>query len=283
MKLEIQGHQFKNRSIPTRWLSNLSYKIDELSIISSNLDSFEDEAFNSTTFNDLMDMTINGEFPEETTLSFSNGRGFSGLKSLEKLEIMNYVSIHSNETLQGISHSLCALSITNIESTIFLRSLFGWTTFDKIKSLNITWNQFSSTMFSSILFTGLQESLKRLYMQNSRVTTINSGTFDNFINIEVINLQNNNIFSLPIGLFDNFLSNPKFKVYLGNNPWRCDMDICHLLPFINTENDNVTCASPPSLIGNILNETMCIATTLEVETPTTTTTEGNFNFHLNNF
>lgn len=241
------------------------------------MNSFEDEAFNSTSFHDLKEMTINGEFPEETTLSFANERGFVGLKSLEKLNIMNYVLIHANETLQGVSESLCFLSITNIESAIFLRSLFGYTTFAKIKSLDISWNQFSSTAFNNRTFTGLQESLKSLNMSNSRVANISAGTFDNFMNIVEIDLQSNNITSLPIGIFENFSSNSKFKVHLGNNPWSCDIDICHLLPFVRNEDENVVCASPQNLIGHPINETICVETTIDVQT-TLTTTEGIFYF-----
>lgn len=240
------------------------------------MDSIDDEAFNSTTFNDLKEMTINGEFPEETTLSLTNARSLVGLNNFEKLEIKNYVAIHSNASLQGVSHSLCFLSITNIESTLFPRSLFGYITFSKIISLDISWNQLSSTVFNNLTFTGLQESLKRLDMSNSRVTNITASTFENFLSIELINLQNNNIFSLSIGTFANFLLNPQFKVYLGNNPWICDMDICHLIDFVNLEDENVVCNSPQGLLGHPINDTLCVSTTIEILPTSTTTTEGNF-------
>lgn len=264
--LEIVGHDFNNAKISSSWLSNIPYKIDELYIISSNFNSFENEAFDSMAFNDLKSMIIDGGFMEETTISFENIRGFVGLNNLKKLEIKNYDLIHSNQSFQGISSTLCSLSFINIKYALFLRSLFGFTSFPALKKLNISWNQLNSQVFNTTTFTGIQESLEELVMQHSQINNISAETFDNFARLKEIDLQNNSLTSLPVGIFQNFYNQSDFRVNLMNNPWRCDMDICHIIPFIK-EGDNVSCASPSDLQGHPLIDTpWCSSTSTETST-----------------
>lgn len=259
----MSNHSFDYRTVPSNWLSNLSYKFHELLIISSNLNNFENEAFDSVAFNDLNSLIIDGGLMEETTLNFDNCRGFNGLNNLQNLEITNFIAISSNKTFQAITSTLESMKLTKIESSIILRSLFGYYNYNTLKKLDISWNQFTSPGINSMTFTGIQDIVEELYMTNSKISSIPLGTFDNFSSLKILDVQNNNLVTLPLGIFEIFVDMPDFRVYLAYNPWRCDAEICHLKHFIQEE-DQVLCGSPPEYQNDtVLSFALCPTSTVD--------------------
>jgi hypothetical protein len=218
-------------------------------MISTSIVSFEENAFNSPTFHALKSLTIDtqGDFVENT-LALTK-ESFIGLKEIEKLEIIRIpqINVDSNqsEVFKEISPTIVEMTIAN-SNLIFLRRLFENSTFEKLEKLNLTGNSFqnSTTNIASSSFTGVHGCLKKLYMSDSRIESIHFGTFDNFEQLEELDLQRNSLQFLPVGIFDAIKkTNPDFKVYLENNNWNCMPELCHLTPFAS---ENVYCAYPDS-------------------------------------
>lgn len=216
-------------------------------MISTSIISFEVNAFNSSTFHTLKILKIDtrGDFVENT-LKLTQ-ESFIGLKEIQKLEIIRIPQINvepnQSQVFKEISSTLLEMTIAN-SNLIFLRRLFENVTFERLEKLNLTGNSFqsSTTTIAPSTFTGLHECLKELYMSNSRIDTIHAETFDNFQQLNMLDLQQNSLQVLPFGIFDAVkLTNPDFKVQLENNPWNCSADICHLAQFAS---ESVQCVHP---------------------------------------
>lgn len=212
-------------------------------MISTSITSFEENAFNSTTFHALKELKVDteGDFVENTLRLMRES--FIGLKEIEKLEIiripMIFIEDNQTQVFEEISQTVTEITIAN-SNLIFLRFLFGNSTFQRLEKLNLTGNGFQNSI-APVSFTGVHGCLKKLYMSDSRVENIHMGTFDDFQVLEELDLQRNNLRFLPVGIFDVIeATNSDFRVHLENNLWDCSFDLCHLLRFAN---ENVLCSS----------------------------------------
>ncbi|XP_030646567.1 leucine-rich repeat-containing protein 4.2 [Chanos chanos] len=176
---------------------------------------------------------------------------FNRVPSLMRLDLgelrkLEYISDGAFEGLHNLKY--LNLGMCNLREMPVLSPLVG------LEELEISENYFPELKPGA--FRGLK-SLKKLWIMNSRITTIERNAFDDVTALVELNLAHNNLSSLPHDLFGplSYL----VELHLHHNPWRCDCDVVWLSwwlrEYIPT---NSTCCgrchSPPHLRGRYLVE-----------------------------
>ncbi|KAI7802249.1 leucine-rich repeat-containing protein 4.2 [Triplophysa rosa] len=134
------------------------------------------------------------------------------LGELKKLE---YISDGAFEGLYNLKY--LNLGMCNLREMPILSPLVG------LEELEMSENYFPEIKPGS--FRGLK-SLKKLWIMNSRITTIERNAFDDVTALVELNLAHNNLSSLPHDLFATL--SYLVELHLHHNPWRCDCDVVWL-------------------------------------------------------
>lgn len=243
--------RFSGDYIKDRWLSGLNIKVDKLKITNSNLKHVLYDAFNSDVFNtNLESLTIDNSLSIANNPHIFTLLPIRGLKALTTLVITNNptLNIVDSSGLDSLKDSLTTLRITRIANTWSLNDLLASVMMKRLTLLDLTLNHFTS--INGSMFTGVAETLKSLYLTNSKIETIAANTFDNFKTLQYISLQSNWLTNLPSGVFNHFL-NSNFSVLLASNRWHCDCDLTELqslvLDYPKAFTGTIKCASPAEL------------------------------------
>lgn len=200
-------------------------KVKELKIYTSNVGSFEANAFNSTALKSVKTLT----FPS-MSLDLINKGIFNGLESLEVL-VMESAALKTIEdgVLDALNGTLQKIIL--IESSRFSSELRidGFTGSEPMRELEeVKFNYNLKTTITHTSFVGLQ-NVKILDLSNCQIVTIGAGAFDLIgSSIRELNLKDNAITTLPDGLFNFMLPNEVTAILLEGNKWDCE---CHLMPF----------------------------------------------------
>ncbi|XP_017320654.1 leucine-rich repeat-containing protein 4.2 [Ictalurus punctatus] len=185
--------------------------------------------------------------PIESIPSYAFNRVPSLMRlDLGELKKLQYISEGAFEGLYNLKY--LNLGMCNLREMPVLSPLVG------LEELEMSENYFPDIKPGS--FRGLK-SLKKLWIMNSKITTMERNAFDDVTALVELNLAHNNLSSLPHDLFAplSYL----VELHLHHNPWRCDCDVVWLAwwlrEYIPT---NSTCCgrchSPAHLRGRYLVE-----------------------------
>ncbi|KAK3548397.1 hypothetical protein QTP70_012638 [Hemibagrus guttatus] len=185
--------------------------------------------------------------PIESIPSYAFNRVPSLMRlDLGELKKLEYISEGAFEGLYNLKY--LNLGMCNLREMPVLTPLVG------LEELEMSENYFPDIKPGS--FRGLK-SLKKLWIMNSKITTMERNAFDDVTALVELNLAHNNLSSLPHDLFAplSYL----VELHLHHNPWRCDCDVVWLAwwlrEYIPT---NSTCCgrchSPAHLRGRYLVE-----------------------------
>ncbi|XP_067276252.1 leucine-rich repeat-containing protein 4.2 [Pseudorasbora parva] len=154
--------------------------------------------------------------PIESIPSYAFNRVPSLMRlDLGELKKLEYISEGAFEGLYNLKY--LNLGMCNLREMPVLTPLVG------LEELEMSENYFPEIKPGS--FRGLK-SLKKLWIMNSRITTIERNAFDDVTALVELNLAHNNLSSLPHDLFAplSYL----VELHLHHNPWRCDCDVVWL-------------------------------------------------------
>ncbi|XP_040894582.1 leucine-rich repeat-containing protein 4.2 [Toxotes jaculatrix] len=145
---------------------------------------------------------------------------FNRVPSLMRLDLgelrkLEYISDGAFEGLQNLKY--LNLGMCNLKEFPHLSPLVG------LEELEISENVFPELKPGA--FRGLK-NLRKLWIMNSAITTIERNAFDDITALVELNLAHNNLSSLPHNLFTplQYL----VELHLHHNPWRCDCDVVWL-------------------------------------------------------
>ncbi|RVE71940.1 hypothetical protein OJAV_G00056690 [Oryzias javanicus] len=159
---------------------------------------------------------------------------FNRVPSLMRLDLgelrrLEYISEGAFEGLHNLKY--LNLGMCNLRELPHLSPLVG------LEELEISENVFPE--LKPWAFHGLK-NLRKLWIMNSAITTIERNAFDDITALVELNLAHNNLSSLPHNLFTplQYL----VELHLHHNPWSCDCDVVWLSAWLR-ENipTNSTC------------------------------------------
>lgn len=193
-------HTFTEKTMRPKWLSDLNFKIHELLIENSNIETIDNHTFESVTFENLEKLVIR---KNNLTAFIVEKYGFSGLNSIETLQIEESVlTLNTNfNILAPIKGVLKYLSINQIKNAFIPSRLFESIVFDKLQVLHLNRNNFKDYTFNLNTFKGLHESLFEIYMQSSSFSKFSADAFSGFKCLKVVDLSLNNLPSITRDFF----------------------------------------------------------------------------------
>jgi Leucine rich repeat len=266
--MELNSHRFENGTIYSHWLSFLSYKIKELRIFDSNIQSLNSNSFNSTAFDELKLLYLDGGALRETENLIPQDDAFVGLNSLEVLKIEDFpgISLNSfNSNFQPLASTLLRVTIANIKSAFDPSVFFESVIFTKIENLDLKGNQFATINVSTSTFTGVYETLKTLCLRNSEISTLDPTILPHFENLKLLDLQDNKLTYLAPDMFVNVPSQ-NIRILIANNLWDCECNLVHLLAVV--QEDDVVLCETPTKGENILDLESRCSTTQQISSST---------------
>ncbi|KAK1785028.1 hypothetical protein P4O66_018460, partial [Electrophorus voltai] len=154
--------------------------------------------------------------PIESIPSYAFNRVPSLMRlDLGELKKLEYISEGAFEGLYNLKY--LNLGMCNLREVPVLSPLVG------LEELEMSENYFPEIKPGS--FRGLK-SLKKLWIMNSRITTMERNAFDDVTALVELNLAHNNLSSLPHDLFTPLCY--LVELHLHHNPWHCDCDVVWL-------------------------------------------------------
>lgn len=194
VELKLNRHIFSNLTINVDWLKGLNFKLHNLVLNYSNVEKITDNAFNSDVFDKLLAMTILSN-PGNTFLFTS--KSLVGLDSLESFFIDESKSFSlSYNIFIPIATTVKIISITNIAKQFDPNFISIEAHYDKLAVLNLSGNNFAGMNFTKNCFENINVILEEFYLDNSRITYLDSNFFSEFTNLRVISLHGNTIESI---------------------------------------------------------------------------------------
>lgn len=215
---------------------------------------------------------------------------FSLLEALVKLDLSRN---HISSLTKGFSLGLGSLRELSLAENQ-LRSMDGgsFSHMDALQKLNLSHNN-----ISFVRTFGSLSTLRRVYLDGNKISSLSNGVFSMLRNLEELGLKGNRIHCLEVGalapltsltvldLVDNQLKEVDFKaflslhthsthIWLAGNPWECNCDLQRVFRklrsvqrFLLDDYDNLTCAKPEQLQGEALKQVdtqLCFAETVTV-------------------
>jgi len=142
--------------------------------------------------------------------------------------------------IQHLSMKNC--SISALPATIFTR-------LESLKTLILSHNPLGQIQVQTLF--GLT-SLQRLYMEHCKLSIVDDAAFITLYNLKYLYLQHNNLETASSAWFKGFSQNQIIKIFLKDNPWRCDCKMGGFFSLLQsqqwledvTEIDVIPCNSP---------------------------------------
>jgi len=243
--------------------SNLT-ALTSLSINDNFIDNLENLTFTNLKNLQTLELRGNGH------LSLPDGI-FDGLKNLQNLDLSDNKAEFTDNLFTAptasLSSFMCEGCHLNAVPKRMLSKLTG------LKSLNLNNNNFS--IISGNAFDS-NPSVEELSLDNCRIERIANDGFNKLSSLSSLNLGNNKLSQIsqttlkPVNetLKKLYLEGNQFQTMiedrapwssltelrLGNNPWTCDCLIVwmSLNQLEKIDKENITCSSPPGLLGKNL-------------------------------
>ncbi|XP_077286301.1 uncharacterized protein LOC143911324 [Arctopsyche grandis] len=242
--LLVQNLSVENGRLSQGWINTTNYRILELHVIDTKIESIENNAFKGFAFEELILLLIQNmkiDTLEEGT--------FEGLLSLSQLKIFNCEINHINENvLRAVAPNLQTLSLANMILPLNPTNLTGTVPLPKLNHVYMSFNEMTSLdagSFSQI------ENVELLYVYLNQIKHVGCGTFEKMKSLTLLWLQRNLLTTLDPCVFgDEAINNLRKDVLtIGKNEWNCNCDLAWLkqLKIENKIQDNPTCASHSNL------------------------------------
>lgn len=236
---------------------NLSIKesnIARLNIESCNISKIREGAFNTTLLSFLTSLRL-----VDLPITFFEDGTFIGLESLkilwlEKLKITS-LSPMLFDSLHSLKHFIVAdcnpqrMDVSNMTGR-------EKRPHKKLQSIVFNNNNLGDTIGENTFLGILQ--LETINLDNNRIESIGPGVLNALPpSLKKLILSNNKLKVLPSGLANLLKTSSKIRIFLRNNPWKCDCNLQFLLYAMTTNHQNfdgkvVKCASPLKYAGKVL-------------------------------
>lgn len=269
--MTLNNCTFEGNNIKKNFLSDLStknFKIHSLEIYASNVGSITAFAFNSSVFIDyLTSLNIDNnrrnrvDDDDEFKFLLDTRDSFYGLTVLTSLMLKNNPFIEIYDSPLTCLTALTHLSIQNTAETWDLAKLYTNTILINIVSLNIGNNNFPS--LDASCFSGVSKNVKTLSIPRSNIYSIDSETFNDFENLQSLNLQRNKLFYLPGDIFVKILYPVGVveSIEVRGNEWLCNCQLegfqSTLIDFQDIFDEPVCFSSGPYFDKTIIEVDLC--------------------------
>lgn len=263
-------------TIPTGWFTS-DVKVVELVVDCRNTVSIEDGAFDTTAFKTVEKLTIKSAW-SDNMITAGSLYGLSQLKIL-RLTGNSMVKIQrgSLDVVAGTLEELTFQESSTYNSKIYISSLTGGNPLRHLASVKIQRNMNDTIMNDTFVALVNIISLDISYCQ---IEFIAAGAFTPISRtLEVLYLANNKLAQVSAGLFDGLVRNPDIQIFLDNNRWQCDCDLCYLKWLIrHGKLFNLVCRLPLQFRGDLVGDTdfcanpTCNEYYIEEDTPISNTT-----------
>lgn len=209
--------------MPAKWLT-ANITISQLLIEFRNFDIVNPDAFATSAFHTVQNMTV--IFGSVSILQKGVFNGLNSLKSLVfELSAIKGFSPGCLDSVASTLENLELIEWSSFSSPLLVDGLTGGAAMTALKTVKITHNLESTITERS--FIGLS-SVTHLDLSSCRIQVIGPRAFDAISNtIEELILNDNLLGTFPAGLFDRMLPRTGIRVFVNNNRWTCDCDLCY--------------------------------------------------------
>ncbi|XP_014481504.1 PREDICTED: SLIT and NTRK-like protein 1 [Dinoponera quadriceps] len=223
INLILEKSTFSDNKLQENWLKIKDIEIVELILTNCLLTTLSDGAFSSSIFNRMRKLQL-----QDNNISILKKATFDHLPNLEKFSIVNNeIKEAEKNLLQNVKKNLATIELENaITDTEVLRNITGGENdLFNVKLLALRYNRI--TILDYRLFTGVP-NIESLYLHFSNIETVSGAdTFKPISgSIKQIFINNNRITTLPEGLFDFIKQNSSFfELSIHDNWWHCDCSL----------------------------------------------------------
>lgn len=228
----------------------------ELLVDCGNTAAIEEGAFNEPAFKTIEKLTLKSVWS-------GNMLTENALSGLNQLKILHFIANSMATIPRGILNTVAGtleeliFEEASVYSTpIVIASLTGANPMLHLTVVDIQRNM--NDTITNDTFVALVNII-RLDLSFCQIQVITAGAFNPIINtIEELNMSNNYLTQIPVGLFDRLVSNPNINIYLDDNKWLCDCNLCYLRWIIrhtNLSNScNLICRHPLQYRGDFISD-----------------------------
>lgn len=238
-------------TLTKNWLET-SLLVGTLQMYDMNLLTIEDDAFNTSPFQHLRQLTFINLTIRVLKPGIFNGLHFLSMLSLDSLNIFEFSPniLAPVPNLQMFFMRICGKHVLTLDN------LFGNVEMKHLKTVEIIDCNLKNTI-SKKTFSGLY-AIQKLVLKSTRIEEIGPQSFDYVLmTLGLLILDGNQLTSIPKNLFKCNRTSP-VTVTMLNNPIHCDCDMDHFRAFTQTttniEFSQITCKTPAHYAGTILQQ-----------------------------